>query len=267
MTSIFQRVGDAPSIRVDLERGEWKRIQGFTATDVPVMIYLNGEHLVTTIATPEKLKELAVGFLIGQGILKRREEIVDLWVRELEVFVKTDRDVRTSINLYKTVRAVLEACGEGELPFLPRLLDRMYKPRVKSDVIFPPENLVRAIMELNKRSRTPGTHSAMVFSPSGRIHSFVEDVSRHNAVDKALGEALLKREDLSDCALALTGRVTGSMVLRCARFHVPLIISILRPLYSGIQLARDVGITLIGLARGKRFNIYTHAERVLHPHD
>lgn len=250
------------SIRVDLKRGEWKKIDGSTAVDVPVMIYINGDHLTTTVATPEKLRELAVGFLIGQGILKGSDEIADLWVRDLEVMVKTNRDVGAWVRLYKTARAVLEACGEGEIPLLPRLLDRINKPRVEFDFSFSSEILMGAIVELNRRSRTPGTHSAMVFSPKGEVLSFAEDVGRHNAVDKALGEALLMGLSPSGCALALTGRVTGSMVLKCARFNIPLIISILRPLYSGIQVAEEVGITLIGLARRKGFNIYTHVQRV-----
>jgi FdhD protein len=260
--SISSKVREIPSMKVDLRTGEWREIDSATAIDVPVMIYLNGEHLATTVATPEKLKELAVGFLIGQGILRRLDEISDLWVRDLDVMVKTNRDVRTWINLYKTVRAVLEACGEGELPLLPRLLDRIHKPRVEFDDNFSPETLMEAIIELNRRSTTPGAHSALVFSRDGGIHSFAEDVGRHNAVDKALGEALIKGLGPSGCALALTGRVTGSMVLKCARFNVPLIISILRPLYSGIRIAEEVGITLIGLARGRTLNLYTHAHRV-----
>jgi len=95
------------------------------------------------------------------------------------------------------------------------------------------------------------------------IIGFAEDVGRHNAVDKAVGEALLKGADFSKLILACTGRLSSEMVLKAIRLNIPVLASIAAPTDAGISLARKAGLTLIGFVRGRRMNIYSMPERVV----
>jgi FdhD protein len=106
-------------------------------------------------------------------------------------------------------------------------------------------------------------HAAAIYSGDGNLVAFAEDVGRHNAVDKVLGFAAMGKTALSDSMIVLTGRLTADIVLKGARAGVPVMASLAAALDSGIALAEESGLTLIGFARGKRLNIYTSPERIL----
>jgi len=92
--------------------------------------------------------------------------------------------------------------------------------------------------------------------------AFAEDVGRHNAVDKAIGIGALNETDFGECFLALSGRLTGDMALKAARVGLPIVASLAAAIDSGIAVAKDAGLTLIGFVRGKRMNIYNFPERI-----
>jgi FdhD protein len=265
LKSVDHEVTEINAIKVDLKKGKTESVKQLIAKDVPISIYINGKHLVTILSTVGKTKELAVGFLIGEGILNLKEEIVDLQVKEQVVRVKTNVDVEKRIQLYQTTKIVTTACGSVEnLPkLIARLLDRVEKPRVKSQIKVSPQLITQAISELNRKAITPGMHGSAIFYRDGKLISFAEDVGRHNAVDKVIGEALLLDVELSQCILTSTGRQTADIVLKCARVGIPIIASIMGPLYSGVYIAEKTGVTLVCFVRGQQMNIYTHPERII----
>jgi FdhD protein len=110
--------------------------------------------------------------------------------------------------------------------------------------------------------KTAGVHAAAVCGGNGSFLAFAEDVGRHNAVDKAIGMTAEKLADFSDCLLVLTGRLSGDVVLKAARVGIPVVASMAAALDSGVAVAKRSGITLVGFVRGKRMNIYCHAERI-----
>jgi len=247
-------------VRVNIKTETKELEEQLIAKDTPISIHLNGRHLVTILSTMDKVKELVIGFLIGEGILQSKEEITELQIKEQKANVQTNVDVETRIKLYQTTKLITTSCGSVDT--LPRLLDRVGKPKVISRIRISPQLILQAINELNRRCVTSGMHGAAIFH-DGKMVSFAEDVGRHNAVDKVIGEALLLNVGLSQCILTSTGRQTGDMVLKCARVGIPIIASIMGPLYSGIYVAEKVGVTLTCLVRGQRMNIYTRPERIL----
>ena len=92
--------------------------------------------------------------------------------------------------------------------------------------------------------------------------ALAEDVGRHNAVDKVIGAATTKNVELSNLFLALSGRLTGDIVLKAARTKIPIIASLSAAISSGLETANLTKITLIGFVRGQRMNVYTYPERI-----
>ena len=110
---------------------------------------------------------------------------------------------------------------------------------------------------------TGGCHGAALFDMEGSLLSVKEDIGRHNAIDKVIGEMLLKKQDFENVFLTSTGRLTGDSVLKAIRAKIPIVASLSAAIESGIRLAVGYGITLIGFARGSRMNIYSHPERII----
>jgi len=108
---------------------------------------------------------------------------------------------------------------------------------------------------------TGGTHSAAIFE-DGKLVAFAEDVGRRNAVNKVIGIAALRKINFSRSVLVSSGRQAADMVLKAARVGIPIITSIAAPLYSGVEVAKKTGITLICFARGQRMNVYSNPERI-----
>jgi FdhD protein len=252
------------AVKVDLRLGLEKKLEEYAAVEAPINIYVNGEHLVTLLATPTQKRELAVGYLLDEGIVRDLNEIKEVWVKDGDVKVETKSNVKIRIQAARTAKIVTTACGsEGD--FL-KLLDRVDKPFVRSSYRVKAEDVVDMVRKLNLKSEifklTGGVHSAMLFADGG-LAAFSEDVGRHNAVDKVVGAAASKGVDFARSVIVTSGRQPADIVLKAARMGVPILVSIRGPVHSGILAAEKTGVTLICFARGQRMNIYTFPERIL----
>ena len=108
---------------------------------------------------------------------------------------------------------------------------------------------------------TGGTHSAAIFHEE-KLVAFAEDIGRHNAVDKVIGAAAMKKVEFSKCVIVSSGRQPANMVLKAARVGIPIVASIAGPVNSGVDIAIKTGVTLICFVRGQRMNVYSYPERV-----
>jgi FdhD protein len=110
---------------------------------------------------------------------------------------------------------------------------------------------------------TRGVHSAAL-APGGRLPaSAIDDVGRHNAVDKAIGRALADGTDMASCVLASTGRVSSEILFKARRAGIPVVASFGAPTHQAVLLAREMGVTLVGFARGRRLTAFSHPERIV----
>ncbi|MFQ5711486.1 MAG: formate dehydrogenase accessory sulfurtransferase FdhD [Candidatus Geothermarchaeales archaeon] len=252
------------SVKINLKRNLEERVEEEVALEVPITIYVNHEHIVTLFATPTQRRELAIGHLLGEGIIKRLEEIKDVKIRNNDVHVELQSDVAIRVRASKTLKVVSSACGSTEDFY--KLLDRIDRPHVKSDFSIQAQELSLLARELSLRSRyarRTARHSAGLFLSQALV-AYSEDVGRHNAVDKAIGMASLDGIDFNHSVLITTGRQSADMVLKAARVGIPLSVSIRGPLYSGIFAAWKTRVTLVAYAKGSLMRIYTHPERVLY---
>ncbi|MDD5472880.1 MAG: formate dehydrogenase accessory sulfurtransferase FdhD [Candidatus Methanoperedens sp.] len=242
---------------VEISGEERKELELDVVEEESIKIMLDGRHLVTLLALPRKLHELAVGFLICEGVLKRIEDILSIQVQEDTVFCESIIDAG-ELELWTEVRSSgcigIKSSWEGI-------------ESLSSGVRIEKEVLLNAIEQIKERGklwrRTGGTHSSLICTKEGDIVSFCEDVSRACSVDKAAGAALLSGRDLSKCALVTTGRLSGGMVAKAARAGIPIVVSKAAPLSTGVLLSKRIGMTLVAFVRKPNLYIYSGEERVV----
>jgi FdhD protein len=251
-------------VRVDVAAKKAERRTDCVAEERPMHLFLNRTRYATIFCSPSNLKELAVGHVISEGIMKSVEEIDRISLKNgvCRIHLKDNVGVEERLRLSQRFsRVILSACG-SESPLLPQ----PHFAKIRSDLQVKAEIVLDAIHNLNSIAetyrKTGGVHVAAIYKSDGTVVSFAEDVGRHNAVDKVIGMGALGGVDFGDCFLGLSGRLTGDIVFKAARVKLPVVASLAAAIDSGVNLAKDVGLTLIGFVRGKRMNIYTFPERI-----
>ncbi len=233
--------------------------------ETPLTIYLNGEELVTLLCTPDKMESLAIGFLRSEGLLTSLDDVVGLRLREDGGAVEVELNNKSVLaeKLYGR-RTITSGCGKGTVFF--SALDALRSRPVSGDTVSLTAGEIRSLMgELQERAAlfkaTGGVHSAAL-ADDRKILLFCEDIGRHNAVDKIIGECLQQGISMDDKVLVCSGRLSSEILLKAAKIQLPLLISRAAPTTLSIELAESLNITLVGFVRGRRMNIYTHPHRV-----
>jgi FdhD protein len=243
-----------------------KKTVDYIAEEKPLHLFVNNTYWATILCSPANLKEMAVGHLLSEGILKSVHEIDEVNVKEAEesCYVKLKPEVKAEkrIKLSRLhARIVTSACGSGSpYQYTRKPAKIKSKLTVEADVLFNSVNQLNFKAELFRK--TGGVHAAAIYKADGSLVALAEDVGRHNAVDKAIGMAALKETDFGECFLALSGRLSGDVVFKAATVGLPIIASLAAALSSGIDLAAQANLTLVGFVRGKRMNIYVAPERI-----
>ncbi|NOZ63519.1 MAG: formate dehydrogenase accessory sulfurtransferase FdhD [Caldiserica bacterium] len=218
-------------------------------------VYVNGKEFISILCSPENLEYLILGFLFSEGFIKNITEVKSLKIENGCGHLELREDVLL------THKQWIRSSGCGNLFSTAPKIEEIKAPFFTLS----PEKILYLIKELENLSvnfqRTGGVH-ASALSDREEIILFHEDIGRHNAVDKIIGEAMSKGISTSDKILLTSGRISSEMVSKIARVNIPIVISRSAPTALGIKFAEFYGITLIGFARGKRFNLYTHRERI-----
>jgi len=253
-------------LKMDVSTGKAQRAFDYVAVERPLFVYLNKIHYATIYSSPTQLKELAVGHVLSEGIIKSIREIGNITLGKDSVCrlkLKANVNLENRLKLSTPFsRVILSACGTSQpYQFIGKL------PRITSALKVNAKVIIESVRQLNFMAdtfrKTGGVHIATIYKSDGNLVSFAEDVGRHNAVDKVIGACALDKIDFDNCFLAVSGRLTGDMVLKAGRVGIPIVASLAAALDSGVTLAEDLGLTLVGFVRGKRMNIYTFPERIL----
>jgi FdhD protein len=230
------------------------------AVEEPLEIRVDGAPLAVTMRTPGEDEELALGFLYGEGLIdspRRAGLSPDLAANVVEVEGPLLRDPGER-RFYTT--SSCGVCGKGALEEVAVHAEALPAgPRVPRTLLAAlPERLTQPTFE-----RTGGLHATGVFDASGSPLIVREDVGRHNAMDKAIGRALLDGLlPLHDRLLCVSGRLSFELVQKAAVAGAPILVGIGAPSSLAVSLAADRGMTLCGFAREGRVNVYTGAERI-----
>ncbi len=232
--------------------------------EFPLTIILNNRELVTLLCSPTDLNYLAIGFLSSEGFLSSKDEIKRIMVddRRGVVRVETIED-KESANELLFKRFITSGCGRGTTFYSAADIQGLTK--VESQLVVSEYEVFALVKEFQHRSQiyraTGGVHSAAL-GDTKSILVFSEDIGRHNAIDKVFGECLLKDIPTAGRLIITSGRVSSEILLKVAKRNVPLLISKAAPTDLGVRLAKDLGVTLIGFARGKKMNLYANEWRL-----
>jgi FdhD protein len=231
------------------------------AVEEPLEIRVDGEPLAVTMRTPGHDEELALGFLLTEGLIDgpRPAGLTDdLAANTIEVAGPLLRDPGNR-RFYTT--SSCGVCGKGALEEVAVLSAPLAPgPQVPRELVAHlPERLEQPTFE-----STGGLHATGLFSANGDPLITREDVGRHNAMDKVIGRALLDGlVPLEGWILCVSGRLSFELVQKAAVAGAPILVGVGAPSSLAISVAEDRGLTLCGFARGARVNVYTHPERIL----
>ncbi|MBW3576421.1 MAG: formate dehydrogenase accessory sulfurtransferase FdhD [Actinobacteria bacterium] len=273
-----------PRVRVVVARHEAGRRQeraDVVATEEPLEIRLTSrtgavQRLAVTMRTPGADFELAVGFLVGEGVIAGGDAVasvrycVDRGLDEDQRFnvvtVNLDRpelpDLR-GLERHFTTTSACGVCGRSCLESLETRGTSMAAP----GPVIPSETLTSLPGRLRAAQpvfdRTGGLHAAALFTAAGELVAVREDVGRHNAMDKLVGwAAFQKRLPLEGHLVLVSGRASYELVQKAATAGVPVLAAISAPSSLAIEIAERFGLTLVGFLRDDRFNVYSGEDRI-----
>ncbi len=222
--------------------------------EVPLTIKVDGQELVTLMTLGARPELLVLGYLRNQTLFNHPGEIRSVmvdWDRELAEVETADGKGITGVDTSR--RTVTTGCGQGTI--LSCTLDKLYEHRVKpveirqSDIY----NVLGQIRDYNKTYRAAGSVHGCGLCQDGEVLTFVEDVGRHNAMDTISGEMWLDDISGHDKIFYTTGRLTSEIVMKAALMGIPVLVSRNGTTHMGLELAEDLGVTLIARAKSRHF--------------
>ena len=221
-------------------------------------LIINQNYRINIVASPENLEELAVGYLLSEGIVNDKNNIKQVQLKGEQIHVDlTKMDADTAF--WFEIRS--SGCVGTRIQY------ENLRERIKSNLQVSAKVLCEMLATLLEKSSvwaaTGGCHIAGVFSANGTLLHFAEDIGRHNALDKVIGMSARFGEDRNQLILATSGRLAAGMVAKAARAGFPIFLSRAAPFDAGIELAKRVGLTICAFVRGHEMNIYTHSHRVI----
>jgi FdhD protein len=237
---------------------DWSRAEGEVIGEAVITINVNGDELVILMATPDQQAELALGFLVNEGLIGDLNEVDHVHVSEDGCCV--DVWLHQVIEIPER-RIITSGCGGGVTFEEPEIgLDR-----VEADLRITPGELFAMFRRLHfpdsLHARARGVHASGL-TDGEQILALAEDVGRHNTIDKIRGICLKEGIQTEGKALLATGRISSEMLRKSARMGCPIVASRNSPTSLSVKMAEAVGITLVGYARQGKLRAYTNAFRL-----
>jgi FdhD protein len=240
-------------------------VQEQVSEETPLTIYLNGKELVTMLCSPVDTKYLALGFLVSEGMINGIEDLTLFTIDNERGLIWTEADnVPVNAGMMYLKRCLTACCGRGRAEFYFANDARVTK-RIDSNLRIRADDINHYVKLLEEASVTHqityGVHSGGV-AGNGSLLYYSEDIGRHNVFDKLYGKCLKAGLTMGDKAIVFSGRVSSEILLKVSKMGVPVVVARSVPTSYAVDLAAELGITLVGAAKGDWFLVYTHPERV-----
>ena len=230
-------------------------------------LYLNAQEIVTMMTINDHPEYLALGYLLNQNMLKPDDVVTEVeYDEDLQVVVvRTERGTNFEQKLKK--KTLTSGCAQGTaFGDLMEALEGVALPQaeLRTSWLY---QMTHAINTTPSLYLTAGAIHGCVLCVRGEPVCYMEDVGRHNAVDKIAGWMYREAIDPADKIFYTTGRLTSEMVIKTVRMGIPILVSRSGFTAWGVELARQVGLTLVGRAKGKRFIALAGEERIIFDQD
>lgn len=246
----------------------------WVCVEEPLEIRVRGRSVAVTMRTPGHDAELAAGFLVTEGIIKKRADVVEIahcttgegshHGNIVNVFLAPG----VELDLERLTRHVFASsscglCGKASIDSVQQNF-----PKVNRTFQIQPELLARLPEKLAEAqqtfSKTGGLHAAAIFKKEGELGIAREDVGRHNAVDKVIGWSFLNSSfHAKGRILMISGRASFEIMQKALAAGIEIVAAVSAPSSLAVEFAKESGQTLVGFLRGRSFNVYSHPERIL----
>lgn len=237
---------------------EVDEVEDLVVCEYPLTIFLNDQEFITLLCSPKSLKNLSIGFLYSEGIIKSASDIDSINIDEKMgyAYIKIGNVSKFAKQLYGK-RVITTGCGKGSIFY--NALDSLKCKQFKNNLDIDYKKLLDIMKLFNKKSElfleTGGVHSVGLIDGDDILY-FEEDIGRHNALDKIIGNCLIDNVNIEDKAIITSGRITSEIVLKCAKLGIGCIISRSAPTNLAIDTGKKLNIEIIGFARGNKLNVY-----------
>jgi FdhD protein len=243
---------------------EGRRVETAVVMERPLTLFLNGREIVTMMTIGDHPDYLAVGYLLNQNMLRPEDRITGIdYDDELEtVVVRTDRETDFEDKLKK--KTLTSGCAQGTV--FGDLMEKFEVVRLDPVAVLRTSWLYALTRKINTAPSlylAAGAIHGCVLCEEDRPLLYMEDVGRHNAIDKIAGYMHLHGVSPRGKIFYTTGRLTSEMVIKTVQMGIPILISRSGFTAWGVDLARQAGLTLIGRAKGKRFVALAGSERII----
>lgn len=249
----------------------------YLTVEEPLELRLAGRSLAVIMRTPGQDHELALGFLLTEGVIQHPEDVLEVreasdaeglpLINVVEIVLRAELMEEHVLQAFQRRFSVSASCGFCGKDSIADVLC-MTEPipadglRISAALFYALSGQLRAAQSVF--THTGGLHAAGLFSLAGKLFLVREDIGRHNAVDKLIGYGLQQRLlPYSKQILLVSGRTSFEIIQKAVRARIPCIAAISAPSSLAVELAEQSGITLIGFLRDHTMNVYTHPERIL----
>lgn len=222
--------------------------------ELPLTIKVDGQEIVTLMTLGTHPEKLVLGYLRNQTLFERSDEIKSVmvdWDREIaEVITVSGKGIG---GFDTSKRIITTGCGQGTI--LSCTLDKLYEHRLPEIEIKQSEiyNVLKSVTHQNQAYRAAGSVHGCGLCADGEVLIFIEDVGRHNAMDTISGDMWLKDVPGNDKIFYTTGRLTSEIVMKSALMGIPVLVSRNGTTYMALELALELGVTLIARAKSRHF--------------
>ena len=258
--------------------GNFQKVKEHTVGDENIYFFIDNLMPRKFSTYPTHLDDFAVGYCLGEGLIKTADDIESIDIEDNRVIIKTKFNHIPEED-FETDSILQERKGDGQHVCACRLLEYQgvmsdsaggWRSELKNIQVNNSDLTIDASQIIKDMERL--TDKAEVWQATGSVHvaqlvykgEYItrEEVSRHVAGDKVIGAAAKKGYDLSQCYVGYSGRMPADMLIKVVRVGIPILISNAAPAGSGYEIADKANITMVGFVRGNRFNLYTAPERV-----
>jgi FdhD protein len=248
-----------------------KQRKDFLAREEPLEIRVRGKSVAVTMRTPGHDAELAAGFLLAEGMLQQRSDVVELAHcgrgEDAENILNVFLSPAVEIDFSRLTRHVFASsscgvCGKASIDAVQQHFAPVTsRVKVSRETILSLPQQMRAKQETF--TQTGGLHAAAIFDAQGNLAVLREDVGRHNAVDKVIGHGFLQGMLPWDKHILLvSGRLSFEIMQKALAARLPVVCAVSAPSSLAVEFARESGQTLVGFLRGETMNLYANGQRL-----